>query len=354
MTWNGFTKASFDLLKEYQKNPDAPYDSQVYNSLIRDGFNEIKDAVFPVLKAEASPLELTDKRSLSQHANRQNKKNHHFWGAFYRAEKESKSEDFQLFYYMGTDLFKFGIFMGQKLGPKIINETLSRIKAQKDQFQRLIEAVDFERDLNIVIDDAHGFLKHTIKVEDIIRGDQRIKNDGFNVCFTYKPDEIEKLGRGVVEKVKNGLMQLIPIYKFLVNAEDQVSKPPEIADRNSKPKYWIMGLGPDGKNASKCRAEGIISVGWDKIGDLSRFSDQDSLSEELNRVHPGSSEDQRNNVYSLFSIAHGMKIGDVVYIKSGRSKVLGKGVVTGEYQYVKEAGDYPHQRPFQCVTCQYQ
>ncbi len=54
MTWNGFTKASFNLLKEYQKDPDAPYDSQVYSSLIRDGFKEIKDAVFPVLKVEAS------------------------------------------------------------------------------------------------------------------------------------------------------------------------------------------------------------------------------------------------------------------------------------------------------------
>ncbi len=294
-----------------------------------------------------SPLELTDKRSLSSHANRQNKKYHHFWGAFYRDGKESKSDDFQLFYYMGTDLFKFGIYMGQQLGPKIIKETLARIKANKEQFEALIDAVNFEKDLKIVIDDPHGFLKHAIEVEDIIRGDQRIKNDGFTLCFTYTPEEVEELGPDIVEKVTNGLLQLIPVYKFLVNANDQGSVRSGLVARNSGPRYWIMALGPDGKNAAKCRAEGIISMGWEKTGDLSRFSDPDSLSEELNRVHPGSSEDQRNNVYSLFSIAHGMKIGDVVYIKSGRGRVLGKGVVTGDYEYVQDAGDYPHQRPFQ-------
>lgn len=109
-------------------------------------------------------------------------------------------------------------------------------------------------------------------------------------------------------------------------------------------RYWVYS---PGKNASKweqfCQ-EGVMGIGWGEIGDLMQFENMEEIAEEI-RNHYDLEKKLTNVRYGLWQFAHTMKPGDVVFVKKGRTEIVGRGEVESDYYYDEnEPSDFNNKR----------
>ena len=107
--------------------------------------------------------------------------------------------------------------------------------------------------------------------------------------------------------------------------------------------YWIYAPGEQAVFWDEYYQNGIMGLGWDKIGDLREYRKQQDLIAPL-KQHYGSDTSQKNSADMLYSFAYEMKPGDIVFAKKGRSVIVGRGVVTSDYYYDGNRENHPHLR----------
>lgn len=105
-------------------------------------------------------------------------------------------------------------------------------------------------------------------------------------------------------------------------------------------RYWGIGLGEGGRLWNECQEKGIIAIGWDYLGDLSKFANRDAISQSISASR-GPNE-ARPTMISLacHQFVHEMSVGDYVIAKIGQRKVLGIGTVLSDYLYDPSRGEY--------------
>jgi 5-methylcytosine-specific restriction protein B len=112
----------------------------------------------------------------------------------------------------------------------------------------------------------------------------------------------------------------------------------------ASPRYWAIGLGEGGRLWNKCQEEGLVAIGWDEIGDLNGYVDRDEIAKAL-RDHRGAGDPApSNDSLACFEFVHKIRAGDYVIAKVGRKKVLGIGVVIGDYEFDPSRPEYRHIR----------
>lgn len=107
--------------------------------------------------------------------------------------------------------------------------------------------------------------------------------------------------------------------------------------------YWIYSPGEQAVFWDEYYQDGIMGLGWNKIGDLRAFKKQSDLIAPLKQNY-GSDTSQKNSADMLYSFANEMKPGDIVFAKKGRSTIVGRGVVTSDYYYDGKHEIHPHLR----------
>ena len=107
--------------------------------------------------------------------------------------------------------------------------------------------------------------------------------------------------------------------------------------------YWIYSPGEQAAFWDEYYDNGIMGLGWNKIGDLRNFSKQEDLVAPLKQNY-GSDTSQKNSADMLYAFANEMKPGDIVFAKKGRSKIVGRGIVTSNYYYDENHMIQPHLR----------
>ncbi len=107
---------------------------------------------------------------------------------------------------------------------------------------------------------------------------------------------------------------------------------------NEMPKYWLLAPGEGGALWNSWQKESVATIGWSEVGDLSQFTSDEAVSERVAKAFPdhGSKAVAR----MLLHFFKRMNVGDVIFAKRGRSGVYGWGIVTGEYEYREDAGQY--------------
>ena len=105
-----------------------------------------------------------------------------------------------------------------------------------------------------------------------------------------------------------------------------------LSDINDNPTVWKVSLGGtyDNPIRTDCLNNSYIRIGWHDYGDVEDFNDFDAF------------EFGGKNVLRAFQ--SGMQIGDLVVSCYSAKEVDAIGVVTGEYEYHAEGGDYPRYR----------
>src|SRR6185312_5442726 len=90
-------------------------------------------------------------------------------------------------------------------------------------------------------------------------------------------------------------------------------------------------------------AKGIMAIGWDELGDLRNFKNDEEISQRLQKLRPKDKFPTMDTL-ACWEFVHDIKIGDVILVNRGRDKIVGYGVVEGDYEFADERPYYKHVR----------
>jgi MoxR-like ATPase len=131
-----------------------------------------------------------------------------------------------------------------------------------------------------------------------------------------------------------------------IDAEDA-----EIGDKDLEPttdlgvtRYWVYSAGKGGEFWNKFHAEGIMAIGWDYLGDLKQYTTKEMVAQAMRDHDKDQDASKKNNSNSCFAFGHQMKPGDVVFAKIGMNKIVGKGVITSDYEFIPTRDSFKHVR----------
>ncbi len=102
--------------------------------------------------------------------------------------------------------------------------------------------------------------------------------------------------------------------------------------------YWIYAPGENSCMWEEFYAKGIMAIGWGEIGDLKAFDSKDAMKAKMKETF-NASLSYKNAAHATWQFANEMKIGDVVFVKKGMYQLVGRGVVTSDYEYDTERND---------------
>ena len=102
-------------------------------------------------------------------------------------------------------------------------------------------------------------------------------------------------------------------------------------------KYWMYSPGRNASEWEECLKTGLMLIGWDDLGDLSQYESREAIWSELKGLYR--KDNPRNDSLTTWNFYDGIDVGDIIYVRRGRSTILGRGVVESDYFY-DEARDY--------------
>lgn len=107
--------------------------------------------------------------------------------------------------------------------------------------------------------------------------------------------------------------------------------------------YWTYSPGDGAARWDDFYARGVMGLGWSKLGDVGQYARKEDIRKSLRTVY-SNKYSQKNCALALWQFSHELKPGDIVFATRGRSVIIGRGVVEGDYEF-KEGGDsYPNIR----------
>ncbi|WP_271397601.1 AAA family ATPase [Salinicoccus roseus] len=112
-------------------------------------------------------------------------------------------------------------------------------------------------------------------------------------------------------------------------------------DKNIR--YWMLQPGRGAEYWETFYERGYIAIGWGYLGDLSNFNNRNEIKNYM-KDYENLNNSPWNNSLATWDFARVMKPGDIVYVKEGTRKIIGKGRITGEYVYDAQLEEYKHTR----------
>lgn len=134
----------------------------------------------------------------------------------------------------------------------------------------------------------------------------------------------------------------LAFIKKVENQDKKKGKP--IVDAPVSVRYWALAPGENASKWDRCQKDSIACIGWDSIGDLSKYETLDAMREAMKVQFEDASTNYKNDGLATWEFCRGMKVGDIIYAKQGRSKILGRGVVESDYIYDTSYTEYHHVR----------
>ena len=124
------------------------------------------------------------------------------------------------------------------------------------------------------------------------------------------------------------------------STKDSVS---EISSSESEKSYWTFSPGEQATMWDFCVKEGVMCMGWDKLGDYSQYPSLEETNQAIKRLYSNEGS-AKNDTLAVWQFANELKPGDVVFAKKGRNTIIGRGVVESEYMYDETLPKYKHIR----------
>ncbi|MDR1857304.1 MAG: EVE domain-containing protein [Desulfovibrio sp.] len=118
---------------------------------------------------------------------------------------------------------------------------------------------------------------------------------------------------------------------FFVTKEEEQAIEDIIANAvKSDRRYWIYSPGARSKYWDEFYDNGIMGIGWEDMGDLSKYSSREEIQNALADKSDGDAI-PTNSSLALWQFVHVVKIGDIIFAKQGRNTIIGRGVVKSDY-----------------------
>ncbi|MDD4803536.1 MAG: AAA family ATPase, partial [Syntrophomonas sp.] len=108
-------------------------------------------------------------------------------------------------------------------------------------------------------------------------------------------------------------------------------------------RYWIYAPGENSSKWDEFYEQGIMGIGWDEMGDLKQYPSKDAMKTKMKELY-GKDFSYMNSAHATWQFTNELQSGDVVFVKKGMYKVIGRGVVESEYIYDAGRDEYKHVR----------
>lgn len=113
--------------------------------------------------------------------------------------------------------------------------------------------------------------------------------------------------------------------------------------KKSEVRYWLYSPGEQAYLWEEYYENGIMALGWDNLGNLSKYESKQEIEKELQRLD-NTSESRKNNAIANYDFANTVEKGDYIIVKKGRRKLLGYGIVTSDMYYDDNVDEYFNRR----------
>ena len=152
----------------------------------------------------------------------------------------------------------------------------------------------------------------------------------------------------------------VDLYNFLMKKKgdkdlyvfyDELLAIMEAEKSKLKNKVWLFASGENASMWDKCKESQTMRLGWDLIGDISEFENREELTKALQVVYDKKDASFKNDSLALWQFVHEIHEGDIVYVKKGINKIIGRGVVEGDYRYDETLSTYRHIRKVKWTHC---
>ena len=107
--------------------------------------------------------------------------------------------------------------------------------------------------------------------------------------------------------------------------------------------YWTYSPGDGAARWDDFYARGVMGVGWSELGNVEKYASKEDIRKNLRTLY-SSKYSQKNSALALWQFSREIKPGDVVFAKRGRSVIIGRGIVEGDYQFDENGDSYPNIR----------
>lgn len=168
--------------------------------------------------------------------------------------------------------------------------------------------------------DTSGF-KQAIEFYDLIRAELQKDSDIRPVLNAVLTSDCHKDGN---------LNCVVVDLSFYVNRFYSQKAPAKPASQKDV-RYWMYAPGKNASEWEECLKTGTMIIGWDDLGDLSQYESRDAIKSELQSVY--GAVNPINDSLTTWNFYDGIEIGDIVYVRRGRSTILGRGIVESDYYY---------------------
>ena len=121
-------------------------------------------------------------------------------------------------------------------------------------------------------------------------------------------------------------------YLFKLNEKDEESDE-GIGDSDIKTtNYWLISAGEGAIWWDEFYNNGVVGLGMKGIGDLSKYQSKNEIKLKL-QERDNDNSSHVNDVHACWQFVHEMQIGDVIFVKKGWDKIIGRGIIESDYEY---------------------
>jgi len=96
--------------------------------------------------------------------------------------------------------------------------------------------------------------------------------------------------------------------------------------------YWLISAGSGSKWWNEFYNDGVVGMGMSGTGDLSKYKSKNEIKLKL-QERDNDTSSHVNDVHACWQFVHEMKIGDIIFVKKGWDKIIGRGIVESDYEY---------------------
>lgn len=302
---------------------------------------------------EAFPIESLKEMPIEKYTNLNKEDSFCYW---------LESKTYNLGSMWGGSSFKFGIY-------RYVNRPTVAMMQSDEQYawyrkynkSNALDAYSYVRDAIVSIAEhaRNGELETIDEIDafgDVLKWKIAFLYSNESLIPIYKREMLDKvaevLGMNTPQEksvpeiqrflmMKKGDKDLYDFYEELLGILDDNSDN-SVSGVAPKPnvKYWIYS---PGENASKwgwCQENSMMCIGWSEMGDLSVFGSLEEVRSKMQIVYNNPESSFKNDSLAVWEFVREMKPGDIVIAKKGKSKIIGKGTVTGNYIYNTSYGEY--------------
>lgn len=138
---------------------------------------------------------------------------------------------------------------------------------------------------------------------------------------------VSKEENEVIESIIEGTYKLIPA-SFSESAKNSDEK-----------RFWMYAPGEGSRFWKEFYNNGIMGIGWEELGDLQHYPTKTSMKEKMKEVY-GEDFSYKNAGHATWQFANEIKLGDIVFVKKGLSKIIGRGVISSNYHFDETRDEY--------------